>query len=66
MNVAYDLWPHTKNAADRQDQPTGEIMIWLNRQGGAGPLWEPRPPASASAARCGTSTRATSAGRSTP
>ncbi|MFK4103476.1 endo-1,4-beta-glucanase [Streptomyces sp. NPDC019531] len=38
MNVAYDLWLHTKNTADWQDQPTDEIMIWLNRQGGAGPL----------------------------
>ncbi|WP_405730651.1 endo-1,4-beta-glucanase [Streptomyces sp. NBC_00028] len=38
MNVAYDLWLHNKNTADWQDQPTDEIMIWLNRQGGAGPL----------------------------
>ncbi|WP_037679448.1 endo-1,4-beta-glucanase [Streptomyces griseus] len=38
MNVAYDLWLHTKNTADWQDQPTDEVMIWLNRQGGAGPL----------------------------
>ncbi|MGW7205165.1 GH12 family glycosyl hydrolase domain-containing protein [Streptomyces sp. NPDC054837] len=38
MNVAYDLWLHGKNTADWQDQPTDEIMIWLNRQGGAGPL----------------------------
>ncbi|MGX5187913.1 GH12 family glycosyl hydrolase domain-containing protein [Streptomyces avermitilis] len=38
MNVAYDLWLHAKNNADWQDQPTDEIMIWLNRQGGAGPL----------------------------
>ncbi|WLW51854.1 GH12 family glycosyl hydrolase domain-containing protein [Streptomyces sp. YU58] len=38
MNVAYDLWLHTKNTADWQDQLTDEIMIWLNRQGGAGPL----------------------------
>ncbi|WP_149825652.1 GH12 family glycosyl hydrolase domain-containing protein [Streptomyces tailanensis] len=38
MNVAYDLWLHDKNTADWQDQPTDEIMIWLNRQGGAGPL----------------------------
>lgn len=38
MNVAYDLWLHTKNTADWQDQPSDEIMIWLNRQGGAGPL----------------------------
>ncbi|MGP3632840.1 GH12 family glycosyl hydrolase domain-containing protein [Streptomyces sp. 24-1644] len=38
MNVAYDLWLHDKNGADWQDQPTDEVMIWLNRQGGAGPL----------------------------
>ncbi|MEU6257507.1 endo-1,4-beta-glucanase [Streptomyces sp. NPDC047043] len=38
MNVSYDLWLHAKNNADWQDQPTDEIMIWLNRQGGAGPL----------------------------
>jgi hypothetical protein len=38
MNVAYDLWLHNKNTADWQDQPTDEVMIWLNRQGGAGPL----------------------------
>ncbi|WP_406441999.1 endo-1,4-beta-glucanase [Streptomyces sp. NBC_01613] len=38
MNVSYDLWLHAKNTADWQDQPTDEVMIWLNRQGGAGPL----------------------------
>ncbi len=38
MNVAYDLWLHNKNNADWPDQPTDEIMIWFNRQGGAGPL----------------------------
>ncbi|WP_256725948.1 hypothetical protein [Streptomyces sp. IMTB 2501] len=38
MDVAYDLWLHTKNTADRQDRPTDEIMVWLDRQGGAGPL----------------------------
>ncbi|MFJ9631014.1 endo-1,4-beta-glucanase [Streptomyces sp. NPDC101175] len=38
LDVAYDLWLHGKNTADWQDQPTDEIMIWLNRQGGAGPL----------------------------
>ncbi|MFJ9716315.1 endo-1,4-beta-glucanase [Streptomyces sp. NPDC101213] len=38
MNVAHDLWPHDKNTADRQDQPTDEVMIRLDRQGGAGPL----------------------------
>ncbi|MGW7406871.1 GH12 family glycosyl hydrolase domain-containing protein [Streptomyces sp. NPDC054833] len=38
LNVAYDLWLHAKGTADWQDQPTDEVMIWLNRQGGAGPL----------------------------
>ncbi|MFK0159337.1 endo-1,4-beta-glucanase [Streptomyces sp. NPDC090493] len=38
LDVAYDLWLHAKNTADWQDRPTDEIMIWLNRQGGAGPL----------------------------
>ncbi|WP_327661320.1 MULTISPECIES: GH12 family glycosyl hydrolase domain-containing protein [unclassified Streptomyces] len=38
MNVAYDLWFHAKDNADWQDGPTDEVMIWLNRQGGAGPL----------------------------
>ena len=38
LDVAYDLWLHSKNTADWQDKPTDEIMIWLNRQGGAGPL----------------------------
>lgn len=65
MNVSYDLWLHAKNTADWQDQPTDEVMIWLNRQGGAGPS-APSTAASASAAPSGTSTRATSAGTSTP
>ncbi|MHB9858707.1 GH12 family glycosyl hydrolase domain-containing protein [Streptomyces sp. YIM S03343] len=38
VDVAYDLWLHAKNDADWQDKPTDEIMIWLNRKGGAGPL----------------------------
>jgi len=38
MNVAHDLWLHSKSTADWQDQPTDEVMIWLNRQDGAGPL----------------------------
>ncbi|MFD4558647.1 endo-1,4-beta-glucanase [Streptomyces sp. NPDC058469] len=38
LDVAYDLWLHSKNTADWADQPTDEIMIWLDRQGGAGPL----------------------------
>ena len=38
MNVACDLRLHRRSTADWQDQPTDEIMIWLNRRGGAGPL----------------------------
>ncbi|MBC9728030.1 GH12 family glycosyl hydrolase domain-containing protein [Streptomyces sp. TRM68367] len=40
MNVAYDLWLHTKSDVDWRDQPSDEVMVWLNRQGGAGPLGE--------------------------
>lgn len=44
MNVAYDLWFHS--VPDPQwgrqgfptDQPTDELMIWLYRAGGAGPI----------------------------
>ncbi|MEW1832634.1 endo-1,4-beta-glucanase [Streptomyces sp. NPDC088196] len=38
LDVAYDMWLHDKSDADWQDTPTDEIMIWLNKQGGAGPL----------------------------
>ncbi|MFJ4695660.1 hypothetical protein [Streptomyces sp. NPDC088766] len=38
MNVAHDLRLHDKNTADWQDQPTDEVMIRLDRRGGAGPL----------------------------
>ena len=38
MNVAYDVWFHTKSNPDWQDQPHDEMMVWLNRQNGAGPL----------------------------
>ncbi len=38
MNVAYDLWFHNKSNADWPDQPTDELMVWLYRSGGAGPL----------------------------
>jgi hypothetical protein len=65
MNVAHDLWLHSTPDADRRDQPTDEVMIWLDRHGGAGPS-APDTAASASAAPCGTSTAATSAGRCTP
>jgi xyloglucan-specific endo-beta-1,4-glucanase len=38
MNVAYDLWLHNISNPDWPDNPTDEIMIWLYRSGGAGPL----------------------------
>ncbi|KPI21420.1 Cellulase [Actinobacteria bacterium OK074] len=38
MNVSYDLWFHAKSNPDWQDQPKHEMMVWLNRQNGAGPL----------------------------
>ncbi|MEV7887903.1 GH12 family glycosyl hydrolase domain-containing protein [Streptomyces sp. NPDC002817] len=38
MNVAYDVWFHQKSNPDWQDQPHDEMMVWLNRQNGAGPL----------------------------
>jgi xyloglucan-specific endo-beta-1,4-glucanase len=38
MNVAYDLFAHTLANAGTNDDPTDEIMIWLYRGNGAGPL----------------------------
>lgn len=38
MNVAYDLWLHDVGDPDWEDQPTDEVMVWLYRSGGAGPL----------------------------
>lgn len=38
MNVAYDLWLHDMPNPDWQNNPTDEIMVWLYRSGGAGPL----------------------------
>ncbi|ANS62849.1 endo-1,4-beta-glucanase [Streptomyces lincolnensis] len=38
MNVAYDVWFHQKSNPDWKDQPHDEMMVWLNRQNGAGPL----------------------------
>jgi hypothetical protein len=37
-NVAYDLWLHDKADTDWQDQPKHEVMVWLAKDGGAGPL----------------------------
>jgi hypothetical protein len=50
MNVAYDLWLHS--VPDPQwgrqgfptDQPTDELMIWLYRAGGAGPIGQTQGP----------------------
>ncbi|HYN94216.1 MAG TPA: hypothetical protein VES42_10255 [Pilimelia sp.] len=38
MNVAYDLWLHTISNPTYANNPTDEIMVWLHRQGGAGPV----------------------------
>jgi hypothetical protein len=38
--VAYDLWAHDVAEPDWGDDPTDEIMVWLHRTGGAGPLGE--------------------------
>ncbi|HEX7508397.1 MAG TPA: endo-1,4-beta-glucanase [Polyangia bacterium] len=37
FNVAYDLWLHDTAAPPSSGGQTGEIMIWLNTQNGAGP-----------------------------
>ncbi len=36
-NASYDLWFHTTNAATWANAPTDEVMVWLNRSGGAMP-----------------------------
>ncbi|MEV0895860.1 cellulose binding domain-containing protein [Actinoplanes sp. NPDC049802] len=38
MNVAYDLWLHDMAQPDWQNNPTDEVMVWLYRSGGAGPV----------------------------
>ncbi|WP_229073116.1 cellulose binding domain-containing protein [Actinoplanes sp. DH11] len=38
MNVAYDLWLHDIANPDWQHNPTDEVMVWLHRTGGAGPV----------------------------
>jgi hypothetical protein len=38
MNVAYDLWLHTISNPSYNNNPTDEVMIWLYRSGGAGPV----------------------------
>jgi len=38
INVSYDLWAHSTANPDYQTDPAHEIMIWLYRSGGAGPI----------------------------
>jgi hypothetical protein len=38
MNVAYDLWLHTFPDPTWEHNPSDEIMVWLYRSGGAGPV----------------------------
>lgn len=37
-NVAYDCWLHTQNNPTFNTTPSDEIMIWVDRVGGAGPI----------------------------
>jgi hypothetical protein len=38
QNLAYDLWFHAAAPVRGGDKPSDELMIWLARHGGAGPL----------------------------
>lgn len=38
MNVAYDLWLHTRPDPTWEHNPSDEVMIWLHRTGGAAPV----------------------------
>lgn len=38
QNVAYDLWFHAAAPVRSSDKPSDELMIWMGRYGGAGPL----------------------------
>ncbi len=38
QNVAYDLWFHAAAPVRSEDKPSDELMIWMERHGGAGPL----------------------------
>lgn len=38
MNVAYDMWVHSNPNPGTNDTPTDEIMVWLYRNNGAGPI----------------------------
>ena len=37
-DVAYDIWLHSIPMAGTNDDPTDEVMIWLERLNGAGPI----------------------------
>jgi Glycosyl hydrolase family 12 len=38
MNVAYDMWVHTGANPGTNSNPSDEIMVWLYRNNGAGPI----------------------------
>ncbi len=38
INVAYDMWVHSLSNPGSNDTPTDEIMVWLYRVNGAGPI----------------------------
>ena len=38
QNLAYDLWFHAAAPVRSEDKPSDELMIWMGRYGGAGPL----------------------------
>jgi xyloglucan-specific endo-beta-1,4-glucanase len=38
LDIAYDMFAHTINNPGCCDNPTDEIMVWLYRSGGAGPI----------------------------
>ena len=42
QNLAYDLWFHAAAPVRGEDKPSDELMIWMARHGGAGPLGELR------------------------
>ena len=38
QNLAYDLWFHASAPVRGEDKPSDELMVWMGRHGGAGPL----------------------------
>lgn len=38
QNLAYDLWFHAFAPVRGEDKPSDELMVWMGRHGGAGPL----------------------------